>query len=417
MTANWIVNSPYAAGALVLYEGKEYRAKIANPGYNPVISTYFWEPTQTNIPQVVVAAPAAHSGKKMTGCYHTGWQTLPKMSDVPASEFSLVYLFHAVFDGPNPDTDQNGDGSVKYGYDSNINSVEVQKCRARGQLVILTVGGARNGYNFQTRAQSTNFVESFKRVAASLGGVDGMDMNMFEAYVSNMPAAQKVNLPGELLWIAKTLKAHYGSHFKITAPPAGNVQDIEILRPAMDAGVMDWAGPQFYDWFGFKAPGYVANMIDKWVAAFGAERIMVGFSADYNFEHSLTLDECKREFSAVLAKHPNIKGYFCWSSQHNLAGGNVWAREMFKLLPAAPAPLPVTVPAPAPAPILTPPPASIVASVIPNCSLCGYAPWRTTRIYKAGDLVTYYKALYVATVNGVAGTRPTQTTHWTRQAS
>lgn len=40
----WVMWKPYAAGAIVRYEGKLYRAKFANPGYNPTISTYFWAP-------------------------------------------------------------------------------------------------------------------------------------------------------------------------------------------------------------------------------------------------------------------------------------------------------------------------------------------------------------------------------------
>ena len=39
----WVNGRPYAAGAIVTYtNGKLYRAKFANPGYNPTISTYYW---------------------------------------------------------------------------------------------------------------------------------------------------------------------------------------------------------------------------------------------------------------------------------------------------------------------------------------------------------------------------------------
>ena len=42
--ANWVAGRQYAAGSIVTYtDGKLYRAKVANPGYNPAISTYFWE--------------------------------------------------------------------------------------------------------------------------------------------------------------------------------------------------------------------------------------------------------------------------------------------------------------------------------------------------------------------------------------
>ena len=39
----WTQGSQYAAGSTVSYsDGNLYRAKFANPGYNPTISTYFW---------------------------------------------------------------------------------------------------------------------------------------------------------------------------------------------------------------------------------------------------------------------------------------------------------------------------------------------------------------------------------------
>ncbi|MFB7928467.1 glycoside hydrolase family 19 protein [Streptomyces sp. NPDC056039] len=42
---NWVAGKSYAAGAIVRYtDGKAYIAEHANPGYDPVISTWYWEP-------------------------------------------------------------------------------------------------------------------------------------------------------------------------------------------------------------------------------------------------------------------------------------------------------------------------------------------------------------------------------------
>jgi len=43
--SNWTQGRQYAAGSIVSYpDGKLYIADIANPGYNPTISTYYWSP-------------------------------------------------------------------------------------------------------------------------------------------------------------------------------------------------------------------------------------------------------------------------------------------------------------------------------------------------------------------------------------
>ncbi len=42
---NWVAGQWYDVGAIVKYtNGNYYRAKNANPGYDPVVSTWFWEP-------------------------------------------------------------------------------------------------------------------------------------------------------------------------------------------------------------------------------------------------------------------------------------------------------------------------------------------------------------------------------------
>ncbi|RYZ85611.1 MAG: carbohydrate-binding protein [Moraxellaceae bacterium] len=40
----WVEGRQYNVGDKVSYQGGYYIAEFANPGYNPTISTYFWEP-------------------------------------------------------------------------------------------------------------------------------------------------------------------------------------------------------------------------------------------------------------------------------------------------------------------------------------------------------------------------------------
>jgi predicted chitinase len=40
----WMAGTEYAAGQKVMYKGKAYIANEANPGYDPVESTFFWSP-------------------------------------------------------------------------------------------------------------------------------------------------------------------------------------------------------------------------------------------------------------------------------------------------------------------------------------------------------------------------------------
>ena len=53
---------------------------------------------------------------------------------------------------------------------------------------------------------------------------------------------------------------------------------------------------------------------------------MLGLAANYS--NGPSLSDCIREWDAVKAKYPNIRGAFCWSAQLNLSGGNTWGRTM-----------------------------------------------------------------------------------------
>lgn len=45
--AAWVAGRNYYAGNTVSYNGSFFRAKYDNPGYDPLISTWFWEPTSS----------------------------------------------------------------------------------------------------------------------------------------------------------------------------------------------------------------------------------------------------------------------------------------------------------------------------------------------------------------------------------
>ncbi|GAA3115515.1 chitinase [Planomonospora alba] len=62
---DWVAGRSYAAGDVVRYtDGKLYRAEHANPGYDPVISTWYWEPYTCggSSPAPTTPAPSNPSG-------------------------------------------------------------------------------------------------------------------------------------------------------------------------------------------------------------------------------------------------------------------------------------------------------------------------------------------------------------------
>lgn len=262
---------------------------------------------------------------KILGCYFTAFDTQGfRITDVPG-DFNVIYLFHAKPDAnvTNGNWNNQGDGSFRFEHYADVPAADVQACRARGQRVLLTVGGANAGFNFDNRTKSQNFVNSFRTMYDNLGGVDGCDFNNFEANIGSSPA--------EMVWIAQQLKAMFGQHFAITAPPQPNSpEDRAMLKAMSDAGVLTWAAPQYYDWSGFNAAGFISGRTNDWIADLGAEKVVIGLAANYS--NGPSLSDCVREWNAVKAAHPGIRGMFCWSAQLNLHGGNQWGSSMRALM-------------------------------------------------------------------------------------
>ena len=268
-------------------------------------------------------APSPGSGlpAKVLGTYFTAWDAASYSIDSVPTEFNVIYLFHCKPNGNavNGSWNNVGNGSFKFEHFGDVSPSQVQRCRGRGQRVILTVGGASAGFNFDTRTKSQNFVASFRGLYDTFGGVDGCDFNNFEANIGSSQA--------EMIWIAQQLKSLYGADFAITAPPQPNSpEDRAMLKAMADAGALSWAAPQYYDWSGFNAAGFISNRTNDWVRDLGADKVMLGLAANYSNGPSLA--DCIREWDAVKAAHPEIRGMFCWNALLNSSGGNNWGRTM-----------------------------------------------------------------------------------------
>lgn len=267
-------------------------------------------------------ANASALPEKILGTYYTGWDAgTYRITDIP-TDFNVIYLFHCK---PSGGGNNAGDGSVKFDHFNDITAEQVQTCRSRGQRVILTVGGAGQGYAWDNRTKSANMVESFRAIANQLGGVDGIDYNNFEGTLIHEGNVELVG--GEMVWIAQQLKASYGEGFAVTSPPQPNdpVQQ-RLMKILLDGGVLTYAAPQFYDWSGFNEPGFISTRTRTWVDLLGQQSVAVGLSA--NYANGPSMDDCIREWNAIKAQYPNVRGAFCWSAQHNLSGGNRWGSTM-----------------------------------------------------------------------------------------
>jgi chitinase len=272
---------------------------------------------------------------KVAAVYWTRWNGSIRLTQVPVSYNTLI-LFAATKGGT--------EGTVVWGQDV---AADIKTCRARGQKIIMSCGGAGQGINFASRTESTRFVDSIVRINTELGGtvtapvLDGVDFNTFEANAT--PNAT------EYLWIAYELRRRFGSGFGIISPPAPwSDRDKQFCRAMLSGGAMDYAAPQYYDGPGLSDPNYIVDNVNQWirdVAGGDASKIVVGFGMADAANYS-TIDEIKSAWNRIESAHPNIRGAFLWQHKTDSDRGWAFANQVIPLIGTVSEPVPPVVPPP-----------------------------------------------------------------------
>lgn len=274
--------------------------------------------------------------------YWTGWSPNEggqRIGVIPAS-YNQIYLFNAVPNGSS--------GAFKWEYYSAVNAAEIDAAHAKGQRVVLSCGGANARFYFETRSQSIAFVNSFVSMNTALGGkIDGIDFNTFEQMSS--PASDNGVYPplpdgsdnpawdpiiAEMIWIAQQLRTRYGATFSVSAPPhPGRYYapfDWKLMKAMVDANVLDYAAPQFYDSGDLIVPATIEEYITSWMAHLGTSHVGIGFGSNYvadapNPTYTTTTAQARQVWSDLRPYNPTMAGVFGFSAQHDYEASTPWS--------------------------------------------------------------------------------------------
>lgn len=259
---------------------------------------------------------------RIAGLYWTRWNAQISLRQVPAA-YSVLYLFAARRHG--------SPGHVVWGHEGV--AADIRFCQARGQRVILTIGGAGQSIDFSSRRITRRLVDSVERIDQELSTssatrtLDGVDLNTFETAVP--PVAD------EYVWLGLELKRRFGADFVVTSPPsARSDRDQYLCRAVLSEGAMDYVAPQFYDGPGLAEPDYIVAQTDRWVrevAAGDSSRIAVGFGME-QLPYYSTIEEIVSTWKRVEREHPRIRGAFLWQHETDAARNWAFARQAAPLI-------------------------------------------------------------------------------------
>ncbi|WP_426146802.1 hypothetical protein [Polaromonas sp. DSR2-3-2] len=102
----WVQGKQYAAGSIVTYSnGSQYIAKVANPGYNPTVSTYFWSNYICAMSSAPAPTPAPAPAPKPTPapaptCGSSTWTQGKQYAAGSVVTYSNGYKYKANFANP-----------------------------------------------------------------------------------------------------------------------------------------------------------------------------------------------------------------------------------------------------------------------------------------------------------------------------
>jgi chitinase len=269
------------------------------------------------------AAPDGAIGlpDRVVGGYWTYWGA-PRLADVPA-EYNTVYLFSARPVGGQP----GSTGAVFFEQSVQTEAslvADIAALRSQGRAVILSVGGAGEYLNINTRAREDAFVASIVEIHDRLGGFDGLDWNIES---SDLPVANMVSA-------SQRLKQRFGSDFAITTPPAPwRAAEMTFVRALRDAGALDLVTPQYYDLTGLNTEAarrdHAVNNIGQWVtAAGGADKVGFGFRNVGAASETMSVASSVQVWQEASARHPGLRGAMVWSIDLDRGINYRFARDM-----------------------------------------------------------------------------------------
>lgn len=263
------------------------------------------------------AASAAAPTKYAAG-YYPIWQPMPRLTNVNQN-YKNIILFEAL-----PVGGANGSGALQWDTWDDTNGAytnriaDIATCRARGQKIIMSIGGDGGDMNFTSRTKSQTCIDSIRTLANALGGIDGLDWDNYETVTP---------VTAEYVWMGQQLKSasYFGPNFIIqTAVGPWKAAELTSFFTAMFNGnALDHVMPMMYADTVYNQDYILNNStggIGAWATAIGGyPRLVIGFGIDdADPTNYMTSAEILNTWNAAVAAHPTIGGAACWDIYNDI---------------------------------------------------------------------------------------------------
>ena len=275
---------------------------------------------------------SAHLPTNPVALYWVWWNPFKRLVDFPTT-YNVIFLFHAY--PPDGEATGGDTGAVELRKPSgtigtNYNA-DIATCRARGQKILISVGGAGGQVYITSQARADAFVQSIKDINAGIGGsgttaaFDGIDWNNFEGVSQGSQGAW-------MTYAGQQLQNYYGSQLIFTSPPAAfaggqDVSDRLLLAELYQGGVLDWLCPQYYDPSNLNTEAKIATYSDFYNTAVTVNGSSVQIPRDHigiGFSCANVATTSRWSFTGAATAYTNAvnagyapKGAFNWANHED----------------------------------------------------------------------------------------------------
>jgi chitinase len=256
-------------------------------------------------------------GPQLAGAYLPTWDTL-SLADPPAT-YNLLYVAFATGDG------SNGGRIVYDPSPSEAPSAlarDVAAAHARGQKVLLSIGGSNDlGIHLTTATEASQMVASVTAIVTAYG-FDGIDWDLESDATWSVEQALSVSL---------SLKSTLGPAFLVSTAPAPNDSQWKVWASKMGMN-LDLYGMQFYEYPATPAERIsgIVSRVNEMISSYGvpASKLMIGAKttggscATCTSSPQVYVDA----FNQVKTQHREIRGAYVWNSRLDQSTGWSFAK-------------------------------------------------------------------------------------------
>ena len=272
--------------------------------------------------------------ERVVGGYWMKWSNSRsvRLADVD-QRYNVIYLSFA--------QGRSGTGALHFNQAAQSQAQftqDVATVRARGQRVIMSIGGEGGHIDLSSQQRRQQMLDSLIQMRENEVVFDGIDWDIEQAVID----------ADGMHWVSMQLKQRYGQNFAITAAPQGHRVEYKQFAQRMGSN-LDFIGIQYYEYPTETAEeriGGARHHTQELVEQYGipADKIVIGMMvvdedtgqyAPAGPSRFWTVQSSQEGWRFLQERFPDLRGVYLWEISGDARLGGAWVQNLAPEVAAA----------------------------------------------------------------------------------